>query len=190
MSDEAKAADQYHLETILIGFLPHTIAANLYDGAASPSFITKQIPELLKLYPDIPALGSPYDPVNVSKDDRFYGPTSQYKRLASVSGDALFQSGRRLLLDAFIAEGREYPAYNYLFTADTPGADPALGVFHSSEISFGKFPFFESKCFPMLTNRSMHSVWSICVGKRDEPSRQDITFHDVRLDCVCKHSPP
>jgi len=145
VSDEAKAADQ---QCLLIGFLPHTIAANLYDEAAPPSFITQQIPELLKLYPDIPALGSPYNPVNVSKDDRFYGPTNQYKRLASMVGDGIFQSGRRLLLDAFLAEDREYPAYSYLFTADTPGADPALGVYHSSELFFGRFFFLKVKVAP------------------------------------------
>ena len=125
------------MDTILIEFVLNAFAANLYDKAASPSFQTKLIPELLKLYPDVPALGSPYNPVNVSKDDRFYGPTNQYKRLASIYGDGLFQSGRRLLLDAYIAKYKEYPAYNYLFTANTPGAKPALGVYHSSEIPFG-----------------------------------------------------
>lgn len=96
------------------------------------------MPELLKLYPDIPALGSPFAPVNVSKNDRFYGPTNQYKRLSALFGDGLFQAGRRLLLQAYIARDKNYPVYNYLFTANTPGASPALGVYHSSEISFGE----------------------------------------------------
>ena len=127
--------DQCYLDTEFV--LNNTFAENLYDKAASLSFQTKLIPKLLKLYPDVPALGSPYNPVNVSKDDRFYGPTNQYKRLASICGDAIFQSVRRLLLDAYIAKDKEYPAYNYLFTANTPGAEPALGVYHSSEIPFG-----------------------------------------------------
>ena len=115
-----------------------TFAANLYANTASPSFVTTVIPQLLALYPDIPAQGSPYNPVNVSKDDRFYGPTNQYKRLASLYGDGLFESGRRLLLDAYTARDTEYPAYNYLFTANIPGLDPALGVPHGSELYFGR----------------------------------------------------
>src|ERR1700733_2511018 len=100
--------DQCYLDTEFV--LNNTFAENLYDKAASLSFQTKLIPKLLKLYPDVPALGSPYNPVNVSKDDRFYGPTNQYKRLASIYGDGLLQSGRRLLLDAYIAKDKEYLA--------------------------------------------------------------------------------
>jgi hypothetical protein len=96
------------------------------------------IPKLLRLYPDNPALGSPYDPVGVSKDDRFYGPTNQYKRLASLYADGLFHSGRRLLLDEYVKRNKTPSVYNYLFTANTPGANPALGVYHASELAFGK----------------------------------------------------
>ena len=115
-----------------------TFAANLYAKTASPSFVSKLIPKVLELYPDIPALGSPYNPVNVSKDDRFYGPKNQYKRLASLFGDGAFETGRRLLLDAYIAHDKEYPVYNYRFTTNTPGTDPAFGVYHGSDIPFGK----------------------------------------------------
>jgi hypothetical protein len=76
---------------LTIIFLLH--AANLYDSPPAPGFLKTIIPALLKLYPDNPAIGSPYDPVGVSKTDRFYGPTNQYKRIASLSGDALFESG-------------------------------------------------------------------------------------------------
>jgi hypothetical protein len=50
--------------------------------------------QVLQLYPDDPALGSPYDPVGYPKSYRFYGPNNQYKRLASIIGDVIFQSGR------------------------------------------------------------------------------------------------
>ena len=65
----------------------------LYDANASPAFKEKILPELLRLYPDDPTVGSPYNPVNASKSDRFYGPTNQYKRIASILGDALFNAG-------------------------------------------------------------------------------------------------
>jgi hypothetical protein len=64
-----------------------------YDADASPAFNATIIPELLRLYPDDPTVGSPYDPVGASKSDRFYGPTNQYKRIASIIGDVVFNSG-------------------------------------------------------------------------------------------------
>ena len=48
----------------------------------------------LSFYPDNPAQGSPYDPVGASPTDRFYGSTNQYKRISSLLGDTIFQSGR------------------------------------------------------------------------------------------------
>ena len=70
-----------------------TTSGNVYDANASPAFNTTIIPELLRLYPDDPTIGSPYDPVGTSKSDRFYGPTNQYKRIASILGDVVFNSG-------------------------------------------------------------------------------------------------
>lgn len=64
-----------------------------YDADASPAFNATIIPKLFRLYPDNPIVGSPYDPVGISKSDRFYGPTNQYKRAASIIGDTLFDSG-------------------------------------------------------------------------------------------------
>lgn len=72
---------------------PTSPLANLYDNQASFTYTTKLLPELLKLYPDDPALGSPFNPMNVSNTDRFYGPTNQYKRLSAMVGDGIFQSG-------------------------------------------------------------------------------------------------
>ena len=72
---------------------PCLSVAAFLDDDASPAFKTKLIPKLLRLYPDDPAIGSPYAPVNASKSDRFYGPKNQYKRVASILGDTVFNSG-------------------------------------------------------------------------------------------------
>ena len=78
--------------------------------------------------------------MGASKDDRFYGPTNQYKRVASLFGDGILESGRRQLLDAYISQDADYPAYSYHFATNTPGTPPPLGVYHASEIAFGKPP--------------------------------------------------
>ena len=42
----------------------------------------------------------------------------------------------------------------------------------------------------ILIARTWYSVRKICISKRDEPSWQGISFHDVVLDCLCKQPPP
>lgn len=129
-----------------------------YRGNDTSARTTSLYDEVLRLYPDDPTLGSPFDPVGLNKSDRIYGPTNQYKRAAAIFGDTAFQSGqypmpfvkgtatymfplrilgRRALLDAYITIDEFYPAYTYLFTQPTAGAPPAAGVSHGSEISFG-----------------------------------------------------
>ena len=48
--------------------------------------------DLFDLYPDIPALGSPFD----TGPERVLG---QYKRLAAIQGDLVFQAPRRFFLN-------------------------------------------------------------------------------------------
>ena len=62
------------------------------DTSTDPLFDT-----LFRLYPDDPSIGSPYDPYNASVTDRFFGPTSQFKRSASIYGDSIFQAGASLM---------------------------------------------------------------------------------------------
>lgn len=47
----------------------------------------------LRFYPDDPKQGSPYEPFDASPNDRFYGPRNQYKRMASLMGDWVVESG-------------------------------------------------------------------------------------------------
>ncbi|KAF8334771.1 Alpha/Beta hydrolase protein [Cantharellus anzutake] len=126
-------------------FVPHTFNTTnemlLYVGnlsAATPEQ-TKLFKVLLKLYPDIPAIGSPYNPVGASKDDRFFGQNNQYKRAASLFGDGAYQSGRRALLDTYVKRNVDYPAWTYLYTQVIPDTPAYLGVYHGSEAPSGEF---------------------------------------------------
>lgn len=73
----------------------HRLTDQAFTGATTsfPSVLQ----QVLQLYPDDPSLGSPYDPTNTTASYRFYGGTNQYKRLASLVGDLLFQSGELLV---------------------------------------------------------------------------------------------
>lgn len=88
-----------------------------------------------KLYPDDPLVGSPYDPTTGNKSDRFFpGADNQYKRAASLYGDARFQAGRRQLLDSGIVTNATPAAYSYAFMDPSPRAKVDLGVPHSSDL--------------------------------------------------------
>lgn len=73
----------------------HNLTDQAFTGATTsfPSVLQ----QVLQLYPDDPSQGSPYDPTNTTTSYRFYGGTNQYKRLSSLMGDLLFQSGELLV---------------------------------------------------------------------------------------------
>ncbi|KAF7348367.1 Carboxylic ester hydrolase [Mycena sanguinolenta] len=87
--------------------------------------LSDQIDELLVLYPDDPALGSPY-----FTGDELFGLDSGWKRATSLAGDLLFQSSRRMWLQAAASRGSN--VYSYLLTQPQFGGDPSLGVSHMS----------------------------------------------------------
>ncbi|UZJ53411.1 hypothetical protein CBS101457_002731 [Exobasidium rhododendri] len=87
---------------------------------------------VLAAYPDVPSQGSPYAPVGVRSDDRFFGSTNQYKRAASLYGDIRFQSNRRFLLSAFANEGLK--VYSYLYAQSNPADAASVGVPHGSDL--------------------------------------------------------
>jgi hypothetical protein len=78
------------------------------------------VDKLLQLYPDIPALGSPFDTGNET-----FGLSSQFKRAAALFGDLTFQSQRRAWIQA--ASNRGVKTFGYLFTDHPPNFDPRLG---------------------------------------------------------------
>ncbi|KZP11710.1 alpha/beta-hydrolase [Athelia psychrophila] len=97
-----------------------------------PSLVTDSlISNLSKLYPSNPADGSPYRPVNSSLSDPF--SSAQYKRAASLFGDAYFQAPRRATLGAFRMHAPQTPVYAYLFAQPAPGAASEYGVQHATD---------------------------------------------------------
>ncbi|KAJ3751248.1 esterase 1 [Lentinula detonsa] len=98
-----------------------------------PSVSTGQLEDavthLLDLYPDIPALGSPF---NTGNDT--FGLSPGYKRMSALFGDLTFQSQRRLWIQT--ASNAGVKTFSYLFTQPQPTYPASIGVFHSSELAF------------------------------------------------------
>ncbi|KAF7341174.1 Carboxylic ester hydrolase [Mycena venus] len=78
----------------------------------------KAADELLRLYPDIPALGSPFGTGNQT-----FGLNSNFKRLAAITGDILLQSQRRTWFD--VASKAKVKMFGYLLTDSPPSVFPA-----------------------------------------------------------------
>ncbi|KAI0028025.1 carotenoid ester lipase precursor [Vararia minispora EC-137] len=78
---------------------------------------------LFSAYPEDPTVGSPYD--TGTKNNL----TSQFKRLASISGDFFFEAPRRLFLQR-IAD--KQPVYSYI--TKRMKSQPVLGAFHTSDL--------------------------------------------------------
>ena len=114
------------------------IIANFSPPLVNPTVLQDAAQTLLELYPDIPALGSPYNTGN----ETFDLPTG-YKRAAAIvelifhnllslltkvrnqRGDLSFESQRRSWIQA--ASGAGVKTYGYRFTQPQPNGDPALG---------------------------------------------------------------
>ncbi|KAF8331142.1 Alpha/Beta hydrolase protein [Cantharellus anzutake] len=169
-------------------FVPHTFntadeivnffrVGLLYVGnlsVATPEQ-TKLFKGLLELYPDIAAIGSPYEPVGVSKDDRFFGSNNQYKRAASLLGDIVFHSGRRALLDAYVEHFGFHPAWTYLYTQVTPDTPAYQGVYHGSELPavFGLYAIQNTTSDLGKTSLVMISAWVTFANSLD-PNRPSL----------------
>ncbi|KAJ4485323.1 esterase 1 [Lentinula aciculospora] len=97
-----------------------SISENQLENAAA---------HLLQLYPDIPALGSPF---NTGNDT--FGLSPGYKRVSALFGDLSFQSQRRLWIQTASDVGVK--AFGYLFTQPQPTEPAFLGVTHGTEVTF------------------------------------------------------
>ncbi|KAJ7463188.1 extracellular triacylglycerol lipase precursor [Mycena latifolia] len=98
------------------------------------------VEKILELYPDVPALGSPFNTGNET-----FGLSSQYKRYSALLGDIMIQSPRRAWIQAASQFGVN--TFGYLFTDPAPpviipalggrnASVEALGVTHIAEIPY------------------------------------------------------
>lgn len=88
-----------------------------------PAATTAEVNEVLSIYPANPASGSPYD------TGIFNALTPQYKRLASMQGDLVFQAPRR-----FFLQQRSGSQPTWSFLSKRLKAFPALGSAHGTDI--------------------------------------------------------
>ncbi|KAE9389992.1 esterase 1 [Gymnopus androsaceus JB14] len=97
--------------------------------SVSESQLNKATEEILELYPDIPALGSPF---NTGNDT--FGISPGFKRASAIIGDLLFHSQRRLWIQT--ASDAGVKTFGYLFTQPQPEVPPFLGVPHFTEVDY------------------------------------------------------
>ncbi|KIK65980.1 hypothetical protein GYMLUDRAFT_158649 [Collybiopsis luxurians FD-317 M1] len=112
-------------------FIKEIIIGN-FSPPAVPSVTEAQLEaatnRLLELYPDIPALGSPFNTGNET-----FGLSPGYKRTSALVGDITFHSQRRLWIRT--ASNAGVKTFGYLFTQPQPENPPFLGVSHGSELA-------------------------------------------------------
>jgi len=112
------------IESIIIAnFSPPAVAF------VSEDQLVDAVAKLLEIYPDIPALGSPF---NTGNDT--FGLSPGYKRAAALDGDVSFQSQRRFWIQT--ASNAGVKTFGYLFTEPQPENPPFLGVSHGSEVLY------------------------------------------------------
>ncbi|KAI0737108.1 extracellular triacylglycerol lipase precursor [Daedaleopsis nitida] len=110
--------------------------------------------QLLTLYPDNPALGSPYGTGNNT-----FGVSSQYKRAAAIYGDAAIQATRRAWIRAATNAGVK--TFAYLFADQNAVTDPSLGVSHETDVPYvyGTVQTTSSNAGARLLSQAMVDYW-------------------------------
>jgi hypothetical protein len=145
--------------------------ANATPSPAGPDALKSAVDEVISLYPDDPGAGSPFGTGNET-----FGTGPGYKREAAICmsftaclhglvsvltddcelvGDVHFHAQRR-----FWTQTIHGPKYAYLFTDPQSAADPALGVYHSSELLY-LFVDLSTNAPPNVANlsRMMLDYW-------------------------------
>ncbi|ESK81105.1 extracellular triacylglycerol lipase precursor [Moniliophthora roreri MCA 2997] len=108
----------------------------LSPGSSTPD-LDNAVDTVLKLYPDIPALGSPFNTGNET-----FGLSTTYKRLSAIYNDMMFHFPRRSWTRTLAKAGVK--AYGYQLSYPELNPTPALGVAHGSDVGyvfgFASFP--------------------------------------------------
>ncbi|KAJ7609729.1 esterase 1 [Mycena polygramma] len=123
-----------------------------YSPSVSPLTLNESIRTVLKLYPNIPSLGSPFGTGNET-----FGLNSQYKRATAIQGDQWFESQRRVWMET-AAQGGAL-AFGYLFTQPTVRGPPALGVAHDDEIPYVYGLPVDASPSAILLSQLMPNYW-------------------------------
>ncbi|KAF7366897.1 Carboxylic ester hydrolase [Mycena sanguinolenta] len=122
--------------------------------SVSPALLEASVLTLLKLYPDDPALGSPFGTGNQT-----FGLSPQFKRAAAINGDVAFHSQRRFWMNTAANAG--VPTFGYLFTQPQlpTVVPPFLGVSHGSEVTYVYGAPTDTSASAILISRLMTDYW-------------------------------
>ncbi|KAH6896270.1 triacylglycerol lipase 3 [Coprinopsis sp. MPI-PUGE-AT-0042] len=102
----------------------------LLNPVVSQSRLEAAVDHILKAYPDVPALGSPYRTSN-----ELFGFKSIYKRTCSIRGDMSFVAPWRHWM--YAAADHNLKSYGYIFTQPQSFvSEPAVGVQHGAEMPY------------------------------------------------------
>ncbi|KAF7289862.1 Carboxylic ester hydrolase [Mycena indigotica] len=124
-------------------FIRDHMIMNFTSPNSSASKVGRVADQLLQLYPDIPALGSPYNTGN-----KTFGLSSQFKRYSAILGDIMFHAPSRFATQTMTFVKAGVPVYTYLFTGPVArplspppySGEPAsldnLGVVHTGEVPY------------------------------------------------------
>ncbi|KIY67671.1 carotenoid ester lipase precursor [Cylindrobasidium torrendii FP15055 ss-10] len=96
------------------------IATNYLPGVPEDD-----VRELLELYPSTPSEGSPFD----TGDENALTP--QFKRLAAIQGDIMFQAPRRFLLNALAGYT---DIWTFIYRRDK-NETPGMGTYHGHDVA-------------------------------------------------------
>jgi hypothetical protein len=100
------------------------ITANYSPPLVPPTELDRAVNKLLELYPDIPALGSPYN-----TGDETFGLSSSFKRLSALSMYLVFSLSFVFLLKIVYSWRSFFPVATAVLATDSrKGRDEELGI--------------------------------------------------------------
>ncbi|KAJ7918113.1 extracellular triacylglycerol lipase precursor [Mycena leptocephala] len=125
-----------------------------FDPCAGSSALEAATNTLLELYPDIPALGCPFNTGNNT-----FGISPIFKQAAALLGDIVIQAPRRFWSQTASAKGTQ--VFSYLFTDPQPENPPFLGVAHLSELAYvyGDITIAANGTGPGTLSEIMQDYW-------------------------------
>lgn len=112
-----------------LNYTEEVIRSIVNANYSPPAVPTNVMDELMDLYPDVPAEGSPYNTGNET-----FGLSPGFKRISAILGDLAFGSQRRLWSQTTADAGVK--SYAYRFAQRLSSTPAYLGVPHGGDIPF------------------------------------------------------